>query len=162
MGSGHLSRGWKGMDGICGAALWGAAGDRAESPSWAGAQCCSLNPGDFSLRGCHREHPGARPKHSSLIQGQGQVGNCLHMGEPAWVSPPPGTNLGSAGRKGIFPNTCPLGCPSFGTLQRHSPFQCCQDIFPRAGQSFRAAGTISWHLRLLWSHPQGIEEIGKR
>lgn len=126
MGSGHLSRGWKGMDGSCGAAPRGGAGDGAESPGWAGTQCCSPNPGELSLRRCHRDHPRSRPKHSSLIRDTGTVGSCLRMGEPAQMPPPaqrprnPFINLGSAGRKGIFPNTCPLGPPPSPEPFRHT------------------------------------------
>ena len=45
--------------------------------------------------------------------------------------------------------------------QSHSqPFPHCQDIFPGAGQSFKAAGTIPWQSRLVWSHPQGRLGMG--
>lgn len=175
--------GWKGMDGSWlpredqgmepRAAQLGRAPQQQEPPGPSPRELHGDISAGWSPRAPQVPSQAERPIRGSTARSArvtGAVGGFICTGELAQMLPPPHhpvspfMTLGSAGGKETFPNTCPLGpppSPASAESQSHSqPFLSCQNIFPGAGQSLEAAGTIPWQARLIWSHPRGRLGMG--
>lgn len=124
----------------------------------------------------HQDHPRSHPRPSSRsgvaqpaqagTQALQEAASAQESRRGCYHPPPqhprsPFTTLGSVGRKETFPNTCPLGPPPSLAGGTHLcrvtvPLPAPPVLpghLPRSWAEFKAAGTIPWQSKLIWSHP---------
>lgn len=123
-----------------------------------------------SQQGGHRDHPRSHPRWSSrsgvvqpaqpgtgappeAVSSQASWHGCYHHPSTPGALPRPWAAVGerrpSPAHNPWDHHSVQLEGDTSAESQSHSqPFPCCQDIFPGAGQSFKAAGTIPWQPRL--------------